>query len=127
MLSTSDGMFQELLLWAAYSFVLLAFMLRWRARTLVAITVAGLTVLGALNEIKRDYRLQLEENSSLSMDERLDALGQRVREPDDCAAGALQRPIALALPRAREPGVDHIAHNVLDPNSRAVRARRNTD
>ncbi len=75
LLSTSDGMFQELLLWVAYSFVLLAFVRRWRARTLVAITVIGVTGMGALNEIKRDYRLQLEENADLSVDERVDALG----------------------------------------------------
>jgi hypothetical protein len=100
-LSTNDGTFQELLLWATYSFVLLAFVLRWRARTLVLITVVAVIVMGALDEIKLDYRVQLAENPDLSLDERLAALGHafsnQIEEPLGPFSGrSLSRSVARA-------------------------------
>jgi len=74
-LSTTDGTFHELLLWLGYSFVLLAFLLQWRPRTLGLITLSGLLSLGALNELKLSYRLELSENPDLGMVDRVTALG----------------------------------------------------
>jgi hypothetical protein len=78
--STSDGTFHELLLWAGYSFVLLAFLFRWRGRTMVAIALVGVAVMGALNEIKLNYRIEIAENPDLRLGERVAALGHALRE-----------------------------------------------
>jgi len=84
-ISTSDGTFQELLLWTGYAFVLLTFLFRWRARTIGVITVIGVIAMGALNEIKLNYRVQLTENPDLRIEERVGALGhaftQQIEDP----------------------------------------------
>jgi hypothetical protein len=83
--STNDGTFQELLLWSGYAFVLLAFLFRWRARTIAMIGVVALVALGAVNEIKVNYRMQLSENIDLGVGERVEALGrafgQQIEDP----------------------------------------------
>jgi hypothetical protein len=98
-LSTSDGTFTELLLWAGYSFVVLAFLFRWKARFIGAIAVVGVFALGALNEIKLNYRIQLSENPDLAVGERVEALGnalgQQLRDPWEAFAGhSLSRTVA---------------------------------
>lgn len=79
-LSTSDGTFQELLLWTGYTFVLLAFLYRWRGRTMAAIAIGAIAAMGALNAVKVRYRAEIAENPTLELGERVTALGDALRE-----------------------------------------------
>jgi hypothetical protein len=98
-LSSSDGMFHEMLLWTAYTFVLLGFVFRWRARTIVALSLAGAVALGALNQLKVSYRAQLDDNPYMHFDQKVTALGSafagQIREPTGAFTGtSLSRTIA---------------------------------
>jgi hypothetical protein len=90
-LSSSDGMFHDLLLWLAYTFVLLGFVFRWRARTITLVAVAGVVVMGALNQLKMSYRAKLDEDQSIGLDRRVAALGsafaRQIEEPTSAFTG----------------------------------------
>jgi hypothetical protein len=98
-LSSSDGMFHELLLWVAYSFILLGFVFRWRARTIAPIAIAGVVMMGALNQLKVSYRAELDAMPDMRYDRRVAALGSafagQIREPTGAFTGtSLSRTVA---------------------------------
>jgi len=95
-LTSSDGMFHDLLLWIAYTGTLLGFVYRWRVRTLVTLAAAALLTMGMLNELKLAYRLEIGENPDMQLTERTGILGHAL-------ADQLHRPLAAF----EEPGLSH--------------------
>lgn len=75
-LTSSDAMFHDFLLWAAASILLIAFVYRLRPAALAAIAIVGTVGLGAINEVKGDYRATLIANSDLSLSDRASVLGR---------------------------------------------------
>lgn len=74
-LTSSDGMFHDLLLWIAYTGALLGFVYRWRVRTLVTLATSALLAMGMLNELKIAYRIEIGENADMGLSERAGVLG----------------------------------------------------
>jgi hypothetical protein len=91
MLSSVDGVFHDVILWVAYASALAAFLYRLRGRWLAAAAIAAAVLLGALNEIKGQYRTQLEENPDLTVRSRTsvlgDILGEQLRQPTAVFSG----------------------------------------
>jgi hypothetical protein len=86
-LTSSDGMFHDLLLWAAYTGTLLGFIYRWRVRTLVVLAASALLLMGMLNELKLAYRTEIAENPDMGLTDRATILG-------DALADQLHQPTA---------------------------------
>ncbi len=79
-LTSSDGMFHDLLLWIAYTGTLLGFVYRWRVRTLAVLATAALIAMGMLNELKIAYRIEIGENADMGMTERATILGDAMAD-----------------------------------------------
>ena len=110
-LTSSDGMFHDLLLWAAYTGTLLGFIYRWRVRTLVVLAASALLLMGMLNELKLAYRTEIAENPDMGLTDRAtilgDALADQLHQPtaafhDKGLSQTLAR--AAIMPRILDPG-----------------------
>jgi hypothetical protein len=100
-LTSSDGMFHDLLLWTAYTVALLGFVFRWRVRTLVVLAVGAVLVMGMLNEMKLAYRLELGESPEMPLTGRAELM-----------ASAMQSQIDRPLAAFSEPGLSHTVTRV---------------
>lgn len=74
-LSTSDGLFHDLLLWSAYTGTLVIFMFRPKVTTIVGVAVVGLFMIGVLNEAKLNYRKAVALAPMMPLADRLSLLG----------------------------------------------------
>lgn len=74
-LASLDGMFHDVLIWTAYAGAVAAFTYRLRPVTLAALAVAAIVAMGALNEIKGEYRAALAANPDRALDGRVQLLG----------------------------------------------------
>jgi hypothetical protein len=77
-MSTSEGLFHDLLLWVVYTAALIIFTKRVKIRTILLIAVAGGFLVGVLDEAKFAYRNTIRENPDMTIPERFEALGQLV-------------------------------------------------
>jgi hypothetical protein len=77
-LSTSEGMFHDLLLWSAYCGALLIFMFRPKATTILAATVVAVFMVGVLNEAKLTYRKVVALSPEMPLGDRLSLLGNEL-------------------------------------------------
>jgi hypothetical protein len=74
-MSTENGLFHDLLLWAAYTGALAIAVIRPRIVTIVALAVAGAFLIGVLNEAKYSYRRVIALNPGMSLGDRVSVLG----------------------------------------------------
>jgi|HubBroStandDraft_6_1064221.scaffolds.fasta_scaffold138920_2 hypothetical protein len=73
-MSTENGLFHDLLLWAAYTGALAVFVARPRVTTILAIVAASAFLIGVLNEAKYSYRRALQLNPGMPLVDRVAAL-----------------------------------------------------
>jgi hypothetical protein len=77
-MSTSEGLFHDLLLWVVYTGALIIFTKRVKVRTIILVAIAGIFFIGVLDEAKFAYRNQIRENPDMTIPERFEALGQLI-------------------------------------------------
>jgi hypothetical protein len=79
-MSTSEGLFHDLLLWVVYTGALIIFTKRVKVRVILLIALAGTFFVGVLDEAKFAYRNEIRANPDMTVPERFEALGQLIVE-----------------------------------------------
>ncbi len=97
-MSSADGMFHDVVIWAAYSCAVAAFVFRVRPAVLIALAAGALVLMGALNEIKTEYRSELSANPDLPLGSRVQLLGTTL-------ATQLQNPTSVFAGPARSRAI----------------------
>jgi hypothetical protein len=77
-MSTSEGLFHDLLLWVVYTGALIIFTKRVKVRTIILVAIVGAFFIGVLDEAKFAYRNEIRENPDMTVPERFEALGQLI-------------------------------------------------
>jgi hypothetical protein len=97
-MSSADGMFHDVVIWAVYSCAVGAFVFRVRPAILIALAAGALVMMGALNEIKTEYRAELSANPDLPLGSRVELLGTTL-------ATQLQNPTSVFTELARSRAI----------------------